>query len=270
MAGNYVDVPAHRIAYERDGTVGVLGVNPMTVSQMEVLNDESQSKAYNSTSYGVLMFPRLLDVAAVFFCKQDATSNQRIPQYSLDTTNGVDGTWTSLGVNSQESVSNWREGFGVVDPVVTGVKAVRFGSSYYRDDEIYAFHIYGTYQGEDDLEWWDPTLDAQIGGAYLDFAEVPRGTSLQKSVRARNNHATDTAQGVVLSSASVRSIYDARLSAIEFSDDAGVTWATSLNIGDLLALTSVPVLVRFAPALTDQVSYFAAQVRLAATAWVTP
>lgn len=219
MAGNYPDVPGHRMAYDRDGTVAVqispeAAITTLSVAQLQAMNDED-SDSYtlnpggnNRTWHLVFIFPELRDVVGYYaMAIGDAGQHPYAASlaWSANTTNGLDGTWTSLPnwtLDTTEARTRFRT---EIKPLaVTGAKAVRFvhGNSLGSARYFRYFHLYGgpsTGENPHRLRVWHPTLDQEIGGAYLDWADIPRSSSGDRQFRIKNNSPDLTANTVTVS-----------------------------------------------------------------------
>ena len=265
MAGNYPDVPAPRMAYDRDGTVGfrISTSNVVTFWSQGDLNAANNESTNNNTSAGPgrntyqgLIFPQLRDISGIF-CAAAIVNNGSyrsvLFEWSPNTTNGFDGTWNSLttiGVNTTV-ISPYRDSITSVSQ--TGVKGIRTRASSFTgatDGWHYwiAVHFYGSisnYTGLDSLRMWHPTLDEPLDdntsadGAYLDWGDVARGTSAARTFRIKNNSATLTANSVTLSTQVLSNTTPALEAQITYSD--GGAFASSINIGNLApgAMSSV-------------------------------
>lgn len=257
MAGFYPDVPAPRMAYDRDGTVGVT-VNGSSVSELSSatllgLNDEGSGAAIDTPSspsftwYLGLMFPQLRDLGGFTFQGNGiggAPTAQEL-SYSTDTTNFVDGTWTnSIAIsNPGFSVTAMRTNIQTVS--LSAVKAVRFrvtsgGNASSDQMRVYTLHIYGALSAgatPDRLRIWHPTLDEALDdntaadGAYLDWGDVVRGTAQDRTFRIKNNSATLTANSIVLSPQVPTDTSPTVASQMTLSD--GGAFTGSLDIGNL-------------------------------------
>lgn len=253
MAGFYPDVPAPRMAYDRDGTVGfkyVAGaVTPtqLTGGEMAQINNETENTWWAQDTvpdwYYGLIFPQLRDITGYFNCAYFNTGTNPIVMYtSADTTNGIDGTWTNRGNLSQQSgLANYRTAISAVSWL--GIKGIRLhfdfqGGSGVRT--IKKLHLFGSLTaGEtpDRLRLWHPTLDEPLDdanssdGAYLDWGDVVRGTNQDRSFRIKNNSATLTANSIDLSPQVLSDTAPTVVSQHTLSD--GGAFAGSINIGNL-------------------------------------
>jgi hypothetical protein len=224
MAGNYPDVPAPRIPYDKDGSVGYViypsnAVIALTTTQLQRLNDESDDAyvsvhpAGTGTHYWGIMFPQQMDLAAYFLDVSGSWAGRwaTVPAdmaTSPDTTNGLDGTWTTFVNPVAIAISptdptrpSYRTQINT--SVVSNIKSVRFKfipADYPDPAFLESLHLYGTPHtvSGDQLMAWHPTLNQPLGGADLDWGNVPRNSSADKTFRVKNVSATKTANSVVL------------------------------------------------------------------------
>jgi hypothetical protein len=148
MAGNYPDQPSWRMAIDRDGTQLLYVASDNTISQgtsaeLRTLNDETPGGVNSSDNgYTVFMFPEARDIDGLYI---NWTQGQFGPspnsvQVSTNTTNGFDGTWTSLGTVGIVNVGGVvKPGYrtGIASTTVLAVRALRlkwnasaYGSGY--------------------------------------------------------------------------------------------------------------------------------------------
>lgn len=113
MAGTYPDVPGPRIAYDRDGSTGVRissgnAITSLTAGEMNNLNDEDGDSTGMSGANGriAIFFPVPMTIVGCFHVGSSTITTEK----SSNTTNGVDGTWTSFraGVASGTINPNYR------------------------------------------------------------------------------------------------------------------------------------------------------------------
>lgn len=261
MAGFYPDVPAPRMAYDTDGTVGLLinaGDNSITVfsqTDLNTLNDDSDS--IRGIGQRILwritfLFPQARDIGGYFLGVDGyRTPEPREFQTSTDTTNGVDGTWTTIAnpmAYNRNVVPYYRSEINAVS--ATAVTAVRLNVYMQRDTSwLRAVHLYGTISaGEtpDRLRLWHPTLDEPLDdntsadGAWLDWGDVTQGTTADKQFRIKNESTTLTANDINLST---NTLTDATVSIppqITYSN--GGAFSTTLAIGNLAPGAISPVI----------------------------
>lgn len=286
MAGLYPDVPAPRIAYDRDGTVGFRinsglgGYQALTLGQMQTLNDEAAS-GYVFTSNGGywvgFMFPQLRNIAGVLYCiRWDTTSTQ--VQISSNTTNGIDGTWATQATISSQGESGGMTIYrtGIRSVAYNGINGIRFQSNNAGNgNDLLAIHLFGQIaagQTADRLRMWHPTLDEPLDdntaadGSWLDFAESTRGTAADKTFRIKNNSATLTANSIAITTSALTDTTPSVPLQYTFSD--GGAFATSINIGNLApgAISSVITVRRTTPS-NAAVSLWWLRVTADPTSW---
>lgn len=216
MAGNYPDVPGYRMAYDRDGTVGFSvdnnfasgAVSILGSSLMVDLNNEQAASGRNIWGDIVgFIFPELRDLSGYFVAINPDLGNSATGplQTSPDTTNGIDGVWTTRVASG----NTWNQTSMVAVDArnnikllsVANVKGIRFlvGQGAYYALNWHAVHLYGTPSAGENvnrLRLWHPTLDQEVTGAYFDWGNVPRNTSADKQFRIKNNSPTLTASNI--------------------------------------------------------------------------
>lgn len=252
MAGNYPDAPGIRMAYERDGTLvarvdtNTAGVTIQSAGTVAILNDED-SDSYmiwdavgTATHIGLcFLFPELRDVVA--YAAQWEGEGGVVPgtvYTSVNTTNGYDGTWVNRGTWSGNNFINLAALRSPNTVTWNGVKAVRFhtsGGSFSTSFFYYAVHLYGIPSAGENpnrLRIWHPTLNQELPGAYLDWGNVPQGSSADRTFRVKNESATLTANGVVLSLDAPTNTTPSVSGQHLLSQD-GSNFAASQNIGAL-------------------------------------
>lgn len=269
MAGFYADVPAPRMAYDRDGTVLVQvyagAATTLAQSSIENINSESDSAIYSTYANDipprqfVLIFPQQRNIAAFFSAVRASWTSCQI-QTSPDTTNGIDGTWTTqTSVPDRTSVSIVHR-TAVTTVNWTNVKGLKIGwfstSGNAQRADFYALHLFGRatdISSLDMLRPWHPTLDEPLDdlnsadGAYLDWGDVARGTTQDRTFRIKNNSATYSANDIVVTAQALTNTTPSVPAQMTFS--TGGAFSTSLNIGALApgALSSMITIRRTTP-----------------------
>lgn len=213
MAGNYPDAPSWRMAYDRDGTQGVWVnsgnvISDLTSTQLRNLNDESNANQYSVGTSGklCLVFPELRDLDAMFI-QFEETQSYSTPygpvEVSSNTTNGLDGTWTSLGTVGFVKTSQVKPNFRTMiwSGTALAIRGIRWstGASIQQGMVLYSWHLYGEPvpgANPNRLELWHPTLDEKLGPAALDWGDVPRNSSGDKTFRVKNLSGTQTASNI--------------------------------------------------------------------------
>jgi hypothetical protein len=222
MAGTYPDVPAPRMPYDRDGTIGfsfltnLTSIVTLTNADLISMNDEniatSGSLSGSSSRWVCLIFPELRDIVALTITNASSGSNGiNNVEVSSNSTNGIDGTWTSLTTNFSDAAATgpaYRTDFR--SHVATGIKAIRALNSVSGaalNCRVGTFHIYGTKSAVSDrLEFWHPTLDQS-----LDWGDVARSTTTTRTVRLKNLSGSLTAGTITVG---MEALYDASPSMI--------------------------------------------------------
>lgn len=243
MAGNYPDVPSWRMAYDVDGTQGfVIARNFSSVSQissgdMTALNrEEVTSDPRYSFEYVAFIFPELRDLDGVQRSMYSSTGTRTwTVQVSTDTTNGVDGTWTTLftwstnRMNSGPTKPEQRE--DIFSGTALGVKAVRFSMPEF--GHLTRVYLYGEPSPDENpqrLEIWHPTLDQRLGPADLDWGDVPRNSSEIREFRIKNIHPTLTANNVRAAMSILTDTSPSVVGQQAISKDGGATWGAQQTL----------------------------------------
>lgn len=252
MAGNYPDAPNNRFEVDMDGTVGALitsggSITTLTTTQLQSLNDESDSSTVPSpgtNGFTAYIFPELRDISAVFF--SHSTGNATVLT-STNTTNGYDGTWTTLlaaAARTSATQPNYRT--GIETAVASSIKGIRVLSS--STGAPRTLHVYGNNSSlaADKLELWHPTLDQPLyqTPAHLDAGDLMRNSSVDLTFRIKNLSATLTANTVTVSAQALTDAASPTMvSGITFdfngSGFAATASVSSLTPGTVSALFTV-------------------------------
>lgn len=285
MAGFYPDVPDQRLAWDRDGTVLLRWVGASdeegTETQRQQMNDESTAAPFSAIGSGnvilyVLMFPQPMDLTAFFLLV--ANGNQAcVIEVSDDTTNGSDGTWTTLiASHGPESTTAVNDRYRDSITTLVGADAVTAfrtrhttsGSSSARWSQIRNLHLYGTPTSPPDtLQLWHPTLDERLAPAALDWGDVPRDTQEVREFRVKNVSSTFNAGDVVVSVEALTPGSPTIVDQMTVSDD-GTTFGASVTIPTLAAgATSSVLYLRRNIDPAASLGVFAARVIAEPTTW---
>lgn len=243
MAGNYPDVPGHRMAWDRDGTILCLVAGSITIldaSTRNILNDDTGSHFFQTSDAAVcLIFPEKRDIVGMYVACGDGVDTFSAA-WSANTTNGLDGTWTSFAFTRDTgtgSETQFRNNIRAVN--LAGVKAVRVQrgniATFPTRQRIGAFHVYGSPsvgEAPNRLRLWHPTLDQEVTGSFFDWGDVTRGTTSQRDFRVKNNSATQTANSVMLTMEALTDTSPSNVGQHTFSLD-GTTFTSSTIVGDL-------------------------------------
>jgi hypothetical protein len=217
MAGNYLDAPNNRLAWDIDGTQLYWSGNAVDVNQydqgtMTALNREGTAEVVGGVGgrFFYFFFPRLMDITAMHVGASWNASTSGAAAWSADTTNGADGTWTSFsnagwwhsgnGSTGNSKISQRQE----IGPV--GLSAIRCLRLYLNTgggvSALQTVHLYGrpaAGQNSDRVEFWHPTLDQRVDPARFDWGNAQRNSSADVTFRVKNLSSSLTANNVVLS-----------------------------------------------------------------------
>lgn len=292
MAGFYADVPGPRLPYDRDGSIAygwnlTNGTfNMFSTETLREINDEDSVDVGSLVGftgntdirYVIFMFPELKNIVG-WYLNINSTSSwtQQNIETSVDTTNGIDGTWVVrqanwAGLSSGGSVvPTYRTAINAV--TWSGIKGVRFGFTSFAGGvdgpRFNAIHFYGSPAASAPrLALWHPTLDQEVTGAYFDWGDVPTSTAATRNFRVKNLSSTQTAQSVGLT---MEALFDTSPTVVgqhTFSPD-GTTFTSTLNIGSLApsTISSVLTLKRTTPS-NASLSLWAARIITLPGAWV--
>lgn len=275
MAGLYPDVPSHRMPYHADGSV-VFRINgdgtPTEMSAVDVAKINDEGADYAKTNNGVLgttvyvgvLFPEKRNLLGYFLCAKRLSSSAQMTvstiEVSSDSTNGVDGTWTSLGTPAWENDPaglsfKLRENIASVSQL--GITGVRFKFYLYIATSSYEFainamHFYGVIaSGENPnrLELWDSAGTARLGGADMDWGNAARGSSDDIEFTVKNISATQTANDITVAIEASPTETTPPVAGQHLLSDDGTNFASYLEIGNLApgAVSSVLTLRRITP-----------------------
>lgn len=243
MAGFYADVPAQKMAYDKDGSVGFdYAGNAYAAGSATLIayNDETATNLTGMTGTGAMyfgiIFPELRNLAGVWW----DISNQGfvaswLTQTSVDTTNGADGTWVT-----QTAVSPGGNFRAITALAVNGIKSVRVGigstTSTNGSRFMQSLNLYGSIasgQTPDRLALWHPTLDQVATGPHLDYGDVGRGGTFDKTFRIKNLSTSLTANSILLS--------------VDAPTDATPSIASQTTIGDGSTFAATKTITSLAP-----------------------
>lgn len=296
MAGSYPDVPGRRMAYDRDGTSVVdLYINGGTTSAVSAANigaiNDEDSSSYVAFDNAILgghtvglgfLFPEQRDLVA-YHADTNSFISGSTPgaplqlQWSNNTTNGIDGTWTNILTNwadDASSVVSMRD--NVRTASASGATAVRFlfrmASGSGRTFEPRTFHLYGSPSSgaaPDRLLFYDPVSAAEVGGAYFDWGDIARGSSVSRDFRIHNPSSTLTANSVVVSIEALTDTSPSNTGQHEFSTNGGSTWATTASVGNLApGSTSSTITVRRVTNTSAVLGLWWARLVASASSWL--
>jgi hypothetical protein len=287
MAGSYPDYASWRMPIDRDGTqlwlIGPTGnLAQRANSELVTLNNENNDAvpryASNAESATLIfMFPELRDIDGWTWIHGNSSviSGLLTVATSANTTNGVDGTWTT--------VTTFTPTYAVVSPTyrtvftagtANGVKAIRFvmaaqSSRYMEPNTIHLFGEITAGQNPNRLILWHPTLDQRVGPAHFDWGDVRRGSAAtDKTFRVKNNSATLTANGVDVSFDVLTDASPTLLTGQHSLSLDGTSFAQTQTLGNLApgAISGI-VTLRRTMAFNAALSVWALRVVADATSW---
>lgn len=247
MAGIYPDVPAPRLAYDTDGSKALIiipGTNEITElskSQRQIINNESVDSIAGGARYFVVIFPTITKLYGYFISAagDDGVDNLNI-SFSSNTTNGVDGTWTTpVNVTNYYPVSPFYRNniTNLATPTDAIAVKVYLNSTYFNityTSYMAALHLYGIPNTAQKLDFWHPTLDQAITGSYFDFGDIAQGTSTIKEFRLKN-FSLENASQVRVSLEALTDVSPSTLLQHSLSLD-GTTWFSYIDLPETLGI----------------------------------
>lgn len=274
MAGTYPDVPSNRIPWDVDSIVLANGGEVGSGTRVG-LNSESFG-GYISAGYleGMswsVTFARKLDLSGWYLAGGSYGSYGSFygSSWSPDTSNGTDGTWYSWSapINGASQVAART---AITTSSLSGVQGIRgyftgaTGARY-----MQAIHLYGRYSADqnlDRLEIWHPTLDERIGGAYFDWGDVARGSTVDRVFRVKNRSDVYTANNVTIGITSLTDTTPSVAGSFLFS--TGGSFTSSVAIGNMYpGEISSQITVRRATPSNAVLSVWQARMSATATSW---
>lgn len=255
----YSAIPDRAIPYHLDGSVvkiinTALGViKSFSLAEMLELNDTDFTDVAftEGDSYCVVFFPELRDITAIYavvhqslyVIDSDGPHPIDALQGSVDSTNGLDGTWTNATMPngyppSTPDLDGWRKNIKAITGF-SGVKAIRFKSpraSLFKG--IYVLHLYGKKtagQTPRDILFLDAENSDAEFAIPLDFADRPAGTSVIRQIKVKNVDPALTASTLVVE------VVDP-VDNIRVSDSASGPWVTSKTFTSLAPNTASSII----------------------------
>lgn len=285
MAGNYMNSPATRMAYDRDGSIGAAFtaaglMSQLTAADLRAMNSEAEvGFQLIGQSRVAIIFPVPVDIAAVFFATNlNSTTALWTLETSKDTTTGIDGTWVAHQSGLQaflDTKPNYRI-FSKLLLTTPGapsqsIRGVRMANTSSLSNVIKAFHIYADISATatmDRLAFWHPTLNEEVEPSYFDWGNVPRGSSADKSFRVKNLSSDLTANLVTLYTESLTPGSPSVAGMHTLSENGGSTFLSSVSADSILpgAISDLFILRRTIPT-NAQVSVWSARISADVTNW---
>jgi hypothetical protein len=282
MAGFYADVPGPKLALDKDGTqwfkyTGAGVGTPLTSTEITQVNDWTDGGVDpGSGGWVAAVFPEKRDLAGVnVFANRSGVLNATlVVETSTNTTNGTDGAWTTAvtytDAESKVSPAAQAGRTGIKTTATGGVKGIRVRMSSGNSFGPLTFHVFGKAsagQVVDRLAFWHPTLDQEVGGAYLDWGDVKRNTTETRTFRVKNLSATLTANSPRVAMEVLTDTTPSVVGQHALSAD-GTTWVSQVTMANLAPGAISPVLsVRRVTPLTAAPSLWSMRLFSEATTW---
>lgn len=241
------------------------GISEISLAAMASIDNETNAGLGVGPGRRVALFlPDYFDLSAVFIAADSNYLSQL--EVSGDSTNGHDGTWTLLSNDtySRDVTNTYRN--GIDSYTATMVRWLKLRSNSSRNRTLRALHVFGGWStgvNQDRLIGMDPVDDLRpLQGPDLDFGDIIQGTTHERDFRVKNNSSTLTAQGVELG-------LHRQNSVMEYSTDDGVTWLTSVSLGDIAPGAITPIIkIRRVVGATADPGLGVGVLTGEATAWV--
>jgi len=286
MAGSYPDVPGYRFAYDLDGTAGFVfrsgSLTNLTSANLAYLNNSPGGSFGDANIIGTagvryfgFIFPELRSITGLWMMAdrgQEQSGFVPTLHWSTDTTNGMDGVWTTgpsgFGTifEPHQAISPYYR-TDIATANLPSVRAVRFTAS--RDPYwVVACHLYGTIaatNSPDRLRVVD--VDSNDIAAQLDYGNIAQRASATKQFKVINNSATQTANNITVSLGATIDASPSIIGQYQISTD-NVGFANAINIGTLApGAESSTLYVRMNPAANAQLGPWSARIIAHPTSW---
>lgn len=289
MSGFYPDTPYHRIGWDRVGQFMKINKGTGVVSsvysdaQMGTLNSENQSYvAVNEPRQWAILLEEEYDIDAFLWVNEGTASSSggSFFEYSSDTTNGIDGTWTSMSLPTFETTASLdlaalrnfdHQGMNVFSTPIR-CRAIRAGNNGGSSrGNVRFIGLWGEPVNPKKLVFWHPTEDEKISDpAYFDWGDrYINQTIPPKSFRIKNTHDTMAASDI---SISVEALYNDGgtpniIESHSLSND-GSTYESSVDIAALApGEVSDVIYLKFDPSSGSMPNLKFARVIAAAESW---
>lgn len=258
----YAAYPYRKMAYDTDGTVvlayrnNTMAYETLNLTQKTNLNswEPTTSPAWivnSSSSNGghfIFVFPELRTFTRAFVLRSNANFSSYSLQYSTDTTNGIDGTWSNASdpsVTFDAAISDrWRT-TGTNYSLVSAISGIKFtwasspGATH--NLSMYKIHLYGN---KNPGETPNDLIYTNVSGSEftqdIDYGDVTTGdNSTVTSFKLKNTSLTKTASGIIVYSSG---------SELQVSRD-GNDFSSSVSVSAIGPSDSSPTLYARARAL---------------------
>jgi hypothetical protein len=212
--GSIVPPIGTRMAYDRDGSTVTLSeastlFTTLSGAQKIALNDEAITSPVVEPDHAVgqhnisVFFPESRTVTGYYLGATGFTFSAAY--YSTNTTNGVDGTWTSsavTGTTNDGTTNAYRSHYATLTTPVS-CKGYRITSTGGTARTHYSLHLYGlttAAAGVHRLAFWHPYLDIPLPPWYMDIDDIGVNTTKTRSFRLKNISTSLTANTITVAS----------------------------------------------------------------------
>lgn len=294
MAGNYINAPADRLAWDRDGSglVRISKANAVTqlnATVRQVLNDEDTSGLSVTSAMDlkkiVVLFPIPVDLVAFFLSVSSSYSGWSV-SLSKDSTTGVDGTWEHAAVYAGSTIATgvrpeYRSpGYVKNLPTTSAARAVRAvafqvesTSSSAWTGTISSLHLYG-YPSDtattNRLALWHPTADIRLPPDWFDWGNAPRSSSADLSFRIKNLSSTLTAENINLYIEALTPGTPSVAGMLSISSDGGASFEGYKDVPELApGEVSDPMILRRVVPANATLSLWSARLAVDVSTWRT-
>ncbi len=296
MAGAYPDNPSRRLAYDesvadvwtatnnqqKDQSVGtvpfIVPYTLVTQDDRDNMNDEDRSTYFriqgtNQGMWVTIMFEEAKDIDGGFSWYTQDNDRFHWLAYSTGTTNGIDGTWTTLGITTTHGtgiISFPSQDFhrdNISTTAISGVKAIMIFGGADDDGRFVHEHFFGVPDaGEtpDRLLFLDPDDSDNEFTKPFDFGDVERGEDHDDTFKVRNNSSSLTANTVQMTG---QDLFKGAGGWLTYDDGGGFT--ATLSIGNLASSTTYAstITVRNAIPTGTSPGIYTSRTKLTAASW---
>lgn len=199
------------MAWDDDGTVLVYRRDNQSLSEVSSA-DKVNLNSEESTGPGLIadnyymLFPELREFDGIFIHQAQPRAVEVLS--SGDTTNGIDGSWTTQIANYDQSSKGQTSVYDdyrdeITSAAASNIRGIWLDGDFTNpagDDNywLHAIHVYGEIAaGEtpDRLLWVDNSTGSEFG-LPVDYGDIPRGSAEDTEVLLRNNSGSLTAASV--------------------------------------------------------------------------
>lgn len=296
MAGNYPDAADRRIPYDIDGTVVYVcggshtdpNLNTMLFKGSTALRDtqdEDSDEIFFNTNgpilpdnqdFAVFIFPQPMDLRAAYYVLSGADPYVINVKYSTDTTNGIDGTWSTLHADGEGTGGGTETGYRThyVEFVANAARAVTWQvprGTNLNKGRAYTFHLYGKISAgytPDRIKVIDYDAAAEFTKVH-DWGDTPRGITLEKTFKLENASTSLTANNVKLNFDDLTYVAD----TWHTLKDWGGSFSTGFTITSISPSATYPansseyITMRLTIPSTEQLSLRAPRMVIATSSW---